>query len=201
MLETICLIVALLAAAPPASQQQNLEIHSHAYAPLREVEFELKDFNFPTPGGEKIRLSEVVNGKKLVLVHYFAAWCHNSNYDVVTINELFNKYREQGFAVIGVCEYSTKGELKKFIKKHNPAYPICIEGEGKKQDRTGTTHFLYRQKTADDRLWGTPLNILISADDVKNEGEIVAGRARIAPGELVKSEVEEFIREKLKTEN
>jgi peroxiredoxin len=198
MLETICFLVALLVATPQASRPQNLEIHSHAYAPLREVEFELKDFSFPTPKGEQIRLSEVVKGKKLVLVHYFAAWCHNSNYDVLTINELYNKYREQGLAVIGVCEYSTRGELKKFIEKHKPVYPICVEGEGKKRDRTGTTHFLYRQKTNDDRLWGTPLNILISADDVEDEGEIVARRARIAPGELVKSEIEHFIRGKLK---
>ncbi len=187
-------MLALTPAIPAAAQQ---EVHAHTYAQLREAELEIKDFSFPSLGGEKIGLSEAVSGKKLVLVHYFAAWCHNSNYDVVTINELYNKYRDQGFSVIGVCEYSTKDELKKFIEKHQPAYPICLEGEGKKRNRTGTMHFLYRNKINDARLWGTPLNIMLIGENLKNEGEIVSRRILIAPGELVKTEVEELIREKL----
>ncbi|MCI0663525.1 MAG: TlpA family protein disulfide reductase [Acidobacteria bacterium] len=180
-----------------SSKTGKQEDDSHAYAPLREVELEYKDFDFPTLKGERVRLSETIIGKKLVLVHYFSTWCHNSNYDLMTINELYHKYREQGFAVIGICEYSTRGELKKFITKNQPAYPICIEGEGKKDDRTGTTHFLYRQKANDTRLWGTPLNILLSDEDMKNEGEILTGRVRIATGELVKTEIEELIRQRL----
>jgi hypothetical protein len=184
----------LLAATRSGAQQDE---HAHAYASFREAEVEIKDFSFPSLGVEKIRLSEALKDKKIVLIHYFAAWCRNSNYDVVTINELYNKYRDRGFSVIGVCEYSTKDELKKFIEKHKPAYPICIEGEGRKRDRSGTTHFLYRQKINDDRLWGTPLNILLGAEDVTIDNDVIAKRARIAPGELVKTEAEELIREKL----
>ncbi len=131
------------------------------------------------------------------MVHYFAAWCHNSNFDVTTMKELYEKYKDQGFLVIGVCEYSNEAELRGFIEKHKPAYPICVEGDGKMKNRTGTTHYKYRSQLDDNRHWGTPLNILIAAEDAQKKGEVVAKRVRVAAGEVIKSEFEELIGQKL----
>lgn len=170
----------------------------HYYVPLRDVQMDIQDFSFPTPDGKTIKLSEAVKGKKLVLVHYFAAWCHNSNFDVKTMKELYEKYKDQGFLVIGVCEYSNELELRGFIERHEPTYPICVEGDGKMKDRTGTTHYAYRNQLDDNRHWGTPLNILIAAEDVQKKGDVIAKHVRIAPGEVIKSEFEQLIQEKLK---
>ncbi|MGH9838342.1 MAG: TlpA family protein disulfide reductase [Blastocatellia bacterium] len=199
----ICLLAFLVTAEPVLAQTdqkqqtQTVEAHEHNYVPLREVEMEIKDFSFPTLRGTPLRLSEAAKDKKLVLVHYFAAWCHNSNYDVKTMADLYTRYFDQGLLVIGVCEYSRNDELREFIQRNNPTYPICIEGEGKKKNRTGTTHYAYRKKVDDQRLWGTPLNILISAEDLLADGEIVAKRVRVAPGEVIKTELEELIQQKL----
>lgn len=195
-LKQIWLLVALLLVAGISAAAQ--EDRGHYYVPLREVEMEIKDFSFVTPEGKAINLREAIKGKKLVLVHYFAAWCHNSNFDVKTMKELYGKYKDQGFMVIGVCEYSTEAELRGFIERHQPDYPICIEGDGKFKDRTGTSHYTYRSKLDDNRHWGTPLNILIAADDIQKKGEVIAKRVRIAPGEVIKSEFEQLIQEKLK---
>lgn len=195
-LKTFCLLFVLMIATALTANAQDDK--GHYYVPLRDVQMEIKDFSFATLDGQTIRLSEAVKGKKLVLVHYFAAWCHNSNFDVKTMKELYEKYKDQGFAVIGVCEYSNEAELRGFIERHQPEYPICIEGDGKFKDRTGTTHYAYRSKLDDNRHWGTPLNVLIAADDIQKNSNIIAKRVRIAPGEVVKSEFEELIREKLK---
>ncbi len=195
-LRRFCFLVALLLASGISALAQ--EDRGHYYVPLREVEMDIKDFNFATLDGGTVTLSETVKGKKLVLVHYFAAWCHNSNFDVKTMKELYEKYKDQGFAVIGVCEYSNETELRGFIERHKPEYPICVEGDGKFKDRMGTSHYAYRSKLEDNRHWGTPLNILIEAGDVQKKGEIVARRVRIAPGEVIKSEFEQLIQEKLK---
>ena len=206
VLRTICLFCLIFTVSAPKTafaqtdrsrKVQTVEVHAHQYAPLREVEVEIKDFTFPTPDGGKINLREAARDKKLTLVHYFAAWCHNSNYDVVTLTELYNQYRDQGILVIGVCEYSSRKELREFIEKRRPTYSICIENDGKKKDRTGTTHYAYRKQVDDQRDWGTPLNILIADSDIQKEGEIHARRVRIAPGEVVKAELEEIIRRHL----
>jgi peroxiredoxin len=194
-LKTICLPLAVLILLTGIAIAQ--EHRGHHYAPLREVEMEIKDFSFSTLDGGKLNLREAALGKKLVLVHYFAAWCHNSNFDVKTMTEIYNDYRDQGLLVIGVCEYSSKDELRGFIEKHKPTYPICMEGDGKKKDRTGTMHYAYRKQIDDQRLWGTPLNVLISSDEVQKEGDVVAKHLRIAPGEVIKTELEDLIRAKL----
>ncbi len=196
-LRTICLslLIALVAAA--FAQDGNKRDRDHHYVPLREAEMEIKDFTFATLEDGKISLRESARGKKLVLVHYFAAWCHNSNFDVTTMKEIYGKYRDRGLLVIGVCEYSSRDELRKFIEKHKPTYPICIEGDGKNKERAGTTHYAYRKQVDDQRVWGTPLNILISAEDVQKDGEVVTRRVRVAPGEVIKTELEDFIRQRL----
>ena len=195
-LKVFCLLFLFLVGANlTANAQDDL---GHYYVPLRDVQMDIKDFSFPTPDGKTIRLSEAVKGKKLVLVHYFAAWCHNSNFDVKTMKELYEKYKDQGFLVIGVCEYSNELELRGFIERHEPTYPICVEGDGKTKDRTGTTHYAYRNQLDDNRHWGTPLNILIAAEDVQKKGDVIAKHVRIAPGEAIKSEFEQLIQEKLK---
>lgn len=196
LLKTFCLFFVVVVAASASAFAQNDK--GHYYVPLRDVEMEIKDFNFLTLDGKTINLREAVKGKKLVLIHYFAAWCHNSNFDVKTMKELYQKYKDQGFTVIGVCEYSNEMELRGFIERHRPEYTICMEGDGKFKDRTGTTHYTYRSKLDDNRHWGTPLNVLISAEDIQKKGDIIAKRVRIAPGEVIKSEFEELIQEKLK---
>lgn len=189
-----CLLIGLLALTAGAGAQESRD---HHYVPLRAAALEIKDFTFPTLDGGKLNLRQAAQGKRLVLVHYFAAWCHNSNFDVVTMTKLYDKYRAQGLLVIGVGEYSTRDELRRFVEKHKPSYPICIEGNEKKQDRTGTTHYAYRKQVDDKRLWGTPLNVLIAAEDMQPPGDVIAKRVQIAPGEVIKEDLEDWLDEKL----
>src|SRR5262249_17350273 len=72
------------AQSDPSQTAQAAEEDSHQYAHLREAQVEIKDFSFPAADDGKINLREMARGKKLVLIHYFAAWCHNSNFDVAT---------------------------------------------------------------------------------------------------------------------
>jgi len=200
---TICLLAASLAplVALSFSPHKGEAEVEHQYAPLREVKLELKDFSFSTLEGATLNLREAARGKRLILVTYFAAWCHNSNYDVETINELYTKYREPGLAVVGVCEYSSPEELRGFIERHKPTYPICLEGGDQIKDRSATTHYHYRKQAGDQRRWGTPFSILISADEMREQGETITKRAHAAAGELIKAEAEEFIRQQLSISN
>ncbi len=192
-----CALLLLLLLAIPAVAQRKDDDHGHYYVPLREVEMEFRDFTFRTLDGGPLNLREAAKGKRLVLVHYFAAWCHNSNFDVATVNELYKRYREQGLLVIGVCEYSKNDELREFIARHKPEYPICIEGDEKRKDRTGTSHYAYRKQLDDQRLWGTPLNILLT-EELRTEGEIAAMRVRAAPGEMIPTEIDDLIQSVIK---
>lgn len=173
-----------------------LEAHAHEYGELREFVLPIKDFTFNNLADAPFNLRTAGQGKKLVLVHFFAAWCHSSNYDVITINELYRKYKDAGFTVIAVCEYSKPDEVRDFIKKHQPEYPIVIESKRTK-DRTNTQHYAYRQAMDDKRVWGTPLNIFLPSADFRTDSAFVTSRTHIALGELMKPDVEKFIRQQL----
>lgn len=189
------LCVLLLCCA--AQAQTKVETHDHEYAELQAAELGIKDLTFKTLDGKPLSLRELAAGNKLVLIHYFAAWCHNSNYDVETIKELYAKYKDQGFQVMAVCEYSKPNELRDFINKYQPPYPIVLESQRTK-DREKTTHYAARTYLQDKRLWGTPFNLLLNTADFQATGDVVTNRAQAAFGELMKSQVEQYIRQQLK---
>jgi peroxiredoxin len=194
-----CLLLAAmtLTAAPSRSSQGETTDVSHQYSPLREAKLDFKDFSFPTLENTTLNLRDMARGKRLVLVTYFASWCHNSNYDVPTLNELYAKYHEQGLEIIGICVYSSADELRSFIKQYQPAYPICREGDEKVKNRSDTTHHHYRQHVDDKRRWGTPFSVFIRSADMEERGETVAKRVRVVVGELIKQQVDEFIGQQL----
>ena len=204
-ISTSCLLLAVLVMPTSLSlsssmaQSQNTQQSDigHQYDALREAKLEFKDFSFPTLENKTLNLREATRGKKLTLVSYFATWCHNSLYEVDVLNELYTKYHEQGLEIIGVCVYSSPDELRNFIQQHKPPYPICREGDDKTKDRSNTTHHRYRKQMDDKRRWGTPFNVFISASDIEERGDTITKRVRLAAGELIKADVEEFIRQQL----
>lgn len=169
----------------------------HDYASLRNVSFPLEDFEVRTPEGKKIRVSELLKDGKIVLLHFFATFCHNSNYDVVTVNELYRTYREAGLTVVGISEYADEKELAKFVARHQPLYPLVMEQE---TGRKKTRHYRYRTLAGDDRKWGTPFNVVIDGREVDSRGGTIARRMYVATGELVRGEVESLIRRRLSEE-
>ncbi|HWQ36423.1 MAG TPA: TlpA disulfide reductase family protein [Blastocatellia bacterium] len=198
------LCAVLLCAWPLHADRFAQELSDHDFASLREAEIELADFIFPAlEEGRTLNLREAVRGQKLVLLTYFAAWCHNSNFDVQTVRSLHEKYRKKGLAVIGVCEYSSRDELRDFVSRHKTEYPVCLESDDQLRDRTVTTHYKMRMQAGDkDRKWGTPLTLLFRAEalnaskDAHNSAAPTIS-ARVVAGEMNKAEVEDFIRQQL----
>jgi peroxiredoxin len=173
---------------------------AHEYAPLQEKQLEFKEFAYKTLDDQQLSLRQIAAGNKFVLVHFFAAWCHNSNFDVKTVNALYDKFKDQGLGVIGICEYSSSDELRQFTGKHHPAYPIVLESQSTK-DRVKSSHYAYRSAVDDKRLWGTPFNVLLSVADFSESGDIVTKKALVAFGELEKDHLETLLKERLKNQN
>ena len=194
----ILFIFLLLFSFPLIAQKAVKDEIDHQLVTYETHSLEYKNFTLPTPvEGKKIDLREFTKGKKLVLVTYFAAWCDNSNHDYETIQHLLKKFGGKGLGVVGVCNYSEVKEVKEFIGKHQPLYPIGIESNDDKQ-REKTTHYNYRKLCNDDRKWGTPFTLLIEGKNIQADGEIFATEVMAATGELDKKETEKLIKQLLK---
>jgi len=187
------LILSILAlAVSPAFAQSG-----HEYSPLVETTVNYKNWTLPDLKTDKPEdLRKLMAGKKLVMIVYFAPWCGNWRNEAPIAAKLYDKYKSQGFQVIGVSEYASRDDVRTYFGEAGPPYPIVTESESK-QDKQKTSHYEYRQLTGDKRNWGSPWNIFLEPDKVNDKGDVLVEKTWVVNGELIEEEVDKFIASKV----
>jgi peroxiredoxin len=166
-------------------------------APIQQHEFKYKDWTYKSiRDDEKINLRQFTKDKKLVLVVYFAPWCHNWKHEAPFVQKMYEKYKQYGFDVIGVGEYDTVEAMKNGVDFFKISFPVVFESDSKDL-RENTLHFGYRKETGDTRKWGSPWNVFLEPKDLKKQGETLTKESFVANGELIEPEAEKFIRQRL----
>ena len=188
------LLVFGLALAPFAIHAQE----GHEYSPLVDKTVNYKHWTLNDLKDNKpVDLRSLVQGKKLVMVVYFAPWCPNWRNEAPVAARLYEKYKEQGFAVIGVSEYGSRDAVNTFFGPTGSPYTVVSESE-LREDRDKTPHFGYRQATGDTRKWGSPWNIFLEPAGLSKTGDVLTEKAWVVNGELIEADVDKFIADKLK---
>ena len=191
MIKLLTVVFSFIVLLPIAAQAQ------HEYSPLEEKTVNYKNWTLKgLTDDQEVDLRSFMAGKKLVMVVYFAPWCGNWRYEAPVAAKLYEKYKAQGFQVIGVSEYGSRDEVKAFFGPNGPPYPIVSESETR-DDKQKTPHYGYRQLTGDKRNWGSPWNIFLEPAKVAKTGELLAEKAWIVNGELIEEDVDKFIGERL----
>lgn len=169
----------------------------HEYSPLVEKTVNYKNWslvNLQTDKPEEMRT--LLAGKRLVMVVYFAPWCGNWRNEAPIAAKLYEKYKDQGFQVVGVSEYAARADVKTFFGEAGPPYPVVSESETR-EDRDKTPHYGYRQLTGDTRQWGSPWNIFLDPSKINSTGDVLTEKAWVVNGELIEDEVDKFIADRL----
>ncbi len=132
------------------------------------------------------------------MVVYFASWCPNWRNEAPVAARLYEKYKAQGFEVVGVSEYGTRDAVSTFFGPSGPPYRVVSESE-LREDREKTAHFGYRQLTGDTRRWGSPWNIFLVPSALAKTGDVLTEKAWVVNGELIEAEADKFIADHLNT--
>ena len=168
----------------------------HEYAPVLEKTVNYKAWTLNDLASNKpLALRSLIQGKKLVMVLYFAPWCPNWRNEAPVAASLYEKYKSQGFEIVGVSEYGSRDDVKAFFGPAGAPYPVVSESESR-DDREKTAHFGYRQLTGDTRKWGSPWNIFLEPAKCSS-GEVLTEKAWIVNGELIQADADKFIRDRL----
>ncbi len=123
MKKLLLISIVALALSPFAAQAQN----AHEYSPLVEKTVNYKNWSLPnlkTAIDEDLR--KLMEGKKLVMIVYFAPWCGNWRNEAPIAAKLYEKYKNQGFLVIGVGEYASLDQIRNFFGEAGPPYPVVV---------------------------------------------------------------------------
>lgn len=184
-------IIILISAASAAFAQ------SHEYSPLVEKTVNYKSWTLNDLANNKpTDLRSLMAGKKLVMVLYFAPWCPNWRNEAPVAASLYDKYKSQGFEIVGVSEYGLRDDVKNFFGPNGAPYPVVVESESR-EDREKTPHYGYRQLTGDTRRWGSPWNIFLDPTKCNSTGDVLTEKAWVVNGELIEADVDKFIHDKL----
>lgn len=162
-----------------------------------EKEVKYKDWTYKSVRDDsKINLRDFTKNKKLVMVVYFAPWCPNWRNEAPLAEKLYEKYKANGFDVVGVGEYDMVAAMKTDLDTKKITFPVVYESESR-DDKQKTSHYDYRKATGDTRNWGSPWNIFLEPTKISKKGDVLTEKTFVVNGELFETDVEKFIREKL----
>ena len=81
-------------------------------------------FTFITLDGKKISLADYAG--KVVLVNIWAPWCGPCRKETPGFANLYQQYHSKGFEILGVAVQTNESDVRAFIEKYKPAWPIGI---------------------------------------------------------------------------
>ena len=167
-------------------------------APIVERKLDFYDFNFKTTEGVPFNLRNYANGKRVLIVSFIAGWCANSNRNGHVLKRLYDKYHERGLGAVVVTEYSDRDEVRIHINRIGIDYPVVTE-TASRDDRKDSQHYKYRRAVGDKRKWGTPFYVILDGRDIETAAPKapLARRVFTVSGEIVESEAEAFIEQRL----
>lgn len=166
-------------------------------APMLEKDFAYRDWTYKSINGDgRVNLRDFARGKKLVMVVYWAPWCHNWEHDRDFVQGLHDRYKDKGLAVIGVGEYDPVSKMRDHIEKNKLTFPMVYESE-KLSDRLTSVHYRQRTEAGDTRKWGSPWYVFLDPQTLEPSGEFLTRKTTVVNGELIRSEAEKYIQQKL----
>ena len=72
----------------------------------------------------------VMHGK-VVLVDFFASWCHPCQESFPVMNELYRQYAEKGLVIIAINLDKSKADMDDFLKSHPAGFVILRDASNK----------------------------------------------------------------------
>ncbi|MDZ7658779.1 TlpA disulfide reductase family protein [Fodinibius sp.] len=120
----------------PTQPLEQLDPSSAILYPAQR-EAKAKDFEVTTLNGETFTLSDYEG--QVVLLNIWATWCAPCREETPDLQELYEKYKDNGFMILGVS-IDEQGEsvVRPFIEKYEVSYPIVID-DGTIMDKYGPT--------------------------------------------------------------
>lgn len=143
LLPLLLIMLVMAGCSSDDKQQQNftkpLEQLDPSSAQLYPAQREAKarDFEVTLLNDENFRLSDYEG--QVVLLNIWATWCAPCREETPDLQELYEKYKDEGFMILGVSiDEQGESEVRPFIEKYEVSYPIVID-KGEIMDKYGPT--------------------------------------------------------------
>jgi len=86
------------------------------------------ELSFTAVDGRKVDLADLRG--KVVIVDFWATWCPPCVEEAPALVEIYEKFKDQGFAVVGISLDKEKAALESFITETKMTWPQFFDGKG-----------------------------------------------------------------------
>ena len=107
-------------------------------------------FNLEDLNGSSVTLEQFKG--KVVFLDFWGTWCAPCKEEMPELDKLYNKYRKEGFEVIGVSINGSRPDIEKFLQKVPVGFHILIDDK----DRAGDAY----------RVSSLPVGFIIGKDGI-----------------------------------
>ena len=111
------------------------------------------DLTMPDTKGKNVSLSQYIKKNKLTLVDFWASWCGPCRASIPGVKRLYEKYKKQGFGVVGVSLDTKKQAWLKAIQELDLPWPQMSDLKG--WDSAASTAY---------NIKGIPFTLLVTKD-------------------------------------
>lgn len=121
---------------------------------------EAPEISLPTPDGEVLNLSDLRG--KVVLVDFWASWCRPCRAENPNVVRMYQKYKDQGFEILGVS-----------LDRSKDAWLKAIEKDGLTWKHVSDLKYWQSEAAQTYGVSGIPYTVLLD-----REGKIIANKLR-----------------------
>jgi peroxiredoxin len=85
------------------------------------------DFTLKSRSGENIKLSELRGN--VVMVNFWASWCGPCRQEMPLLDQLYDRYKDMGFTLLGINLDEEPGAADKVLKEIPVKFPILYDAK------------------------------------------------------------------------
>src|SRR5207249_10262742 len=68
---------------------------------------------------------------RTVVLNFFASWCGPCKREAPILEQLWQDDRARGLVVLGVDANDSRGDARRFVRKHDLTYPVVFDHDGR----------------------------------------------------------------------
>lgn len=87
--------------------------------------------------GDPIELKKAVEGKKIVLINFWATWCGPCLYELPMLERMYKKLRHDGFTVLAINVDSDRDAAQRYLEESSYTFPTLIDVGHRVKSRYG----------------------------------------------------------------
>jgi peroxiredoxin len=87
----------------------------------------MPDFELPDSSGKTVKLSGALQGKKLVLINFWATWCGPCRVEMPSFEKLYNEQKNNGFTILAIAEDKERAKVDQYLQGKPVSFPVLLD--------------------------------------------------------------------------